>query len=965
MFSTETVNKFETPSIKENTVPKCNSVQNQRHLQLFCKDLSKINIPDECGWTPLYRTVVAGDIFSSTLLLNNGADPNIQCTMGETPLYQAVDMEKIDHIKLLLKNGANPNITNDDGLSPLHAAVYKQNINIVKILLKYGANPNLKSKLYQQTPLHIAIKNNTDPMILLLLVQFNGSLMDEDKFKKKPIDYTNSKEMQSTIEKLKFGQEKIKNDIPVHSFQTPKKRYDWTPSNVYSNTIRTQSHPKNIIIEGSNAVLQNPGNLKYTIINAKNSVSSISGSNNNTGNTKVVEAVKKDLFSSSEKTKTKTKMEKNYNCNNNYENDNKEIIDMNSINSDKYIIDVKQKNKIINLLEDKENICPNNNISFSIRNAKTGKFCSNREENSLYESRQNNNSIKTVRSLKQTNESKLSDNDKNENHNFSFSTNTFNNNYSKKKTNLSQSIKNEENDENKNNSNYNEEYNNNKKKNNKNKIKKDNINININSTNKKKIIIKSYYNKEKENYNNYSNTKKQKNSDKNYNNNKNNDGDYLYEKIIKKSITKIEIYDDENTTVNEIINKTTKKDLNEEDSITKSPNTSLYNKPKIKSKSKFNFKKSSKIINMRPSIKLQLNKSNNSVDNNTTLLPIRSTFSKKMKNDLNKNLSFHIKKVPTSGQINTDNNKKIKIKNNKTNSFSRTSVTTQSRNETSQNQNQNSLWKFYNEIITNEKTICNSLLTNNINSDIDNEFETNYKYPIYEWLKEINLHCYYSLFKEKRIFCMDKVITNLKTGKYNITKNDIQKMGILIPGHIYRIITKLEIDSGKIKENINNYLIKKKKRMSGKEINMTRNSITYCCGCCAASEHMHNYNKYKKMFNLDAWLNKIKMIKYKDNFIENGFDFFEYFILQMFSTIPVDDYIIKEELKIENDKDRDIILLRLNKDVKYIMQKTDGILGYNNSYEFGEQRNFDDNNNVYEFNTSQDEKINENECIII
>ena len=110
-------NKFETPTIKENTIPKCNSVHNQRHLQLFCKDLSKINIPDECGRTPLYHTVLAGDIFSATLLLNNGADLNIQCTMGETPLYQAVDMEKIDHIKLLLKNGADPNIKNDDGLS--------------------------------------------------------------------------------------------------------------------------------------------------------------------------------------------------------------------------------------------------------------------------------------------------------------------------------------------------------------------------------------------------------------------------------------------------------------------------------------------------------------------------------------------------------------------------------------------------------------------------------------------------------------------------------------------------------------------------------------------------------------------------------------------------------------------------------------------------------------------------------
>ena len=77
----------------------------------------------------------------------------------------------------------------------------------------------------------------------------------------------------------------------------------------------------------------------------------------------------------------------------------------------------------------------------------------------------------------------------------------------------------------------------------------------------------------------------------------------------------------------------------------------------------------------------------------------------------------------------------------------------------------------------------------------------------------------------------------------------------------------------------------------------------------------------------EKWLNKIKMIKYKENFIENGFDLFEYFILQMFSTVPVDDSVLKEELGIENDKDRDIILLRLNKDVKYIMMKAENLFG--------------------------------------
>ena len=405
MLSSEIVNDFETPSNKQNIIPKSNTVQNQKHLQIFCKDLSKINIPDECGWTPLYRTVIAGDIFSSTLLLNNGADPNIQCTMGETPLFQAVDMEKMEHVKLLLKNGANPNITNDDGLTPLHIAVIKQNIPIVKILLKYNANPNLKTKLYEQTPLHLAIKNNTDPMILLLLVQFNGSLINEDKFNKKPIDYTNSKEMQSTIEKLKFDKQnssKIK-DIP--KFQTPKKSYVFTPSNVYSNTIHSKSKSKDILIEGNNAILQNPGKLKYNIINGKNTVS-------NNENSKIA-TVKKDLFNSSEELNKNIKENNNIIIdNNNFKfsiksNKNDDNNTNNHINKDN--LNIKINN--MKFLEDKENINPNKNISFSIRNTKTAKF-GNIEENSLIESRQNNNSLKPKISKKITMESTSSEKDK-------------------------------------------------------------------------------------------------------------------------------------------------------------------------------------------------------------------------------------------------------------------------------------------------------------------------------------------------------------------------------------------------------------------------------------------------------------------------------------------------------------------------------------------------------------------------
>ena len=71
----------------------------------------KINEKDECDWTPLYRSIISGNSKASEVLLSNGTNPNIQCSMKEMTLYQAVDMEKIEHVKLLLKHGTDPNIS--------------------------------------------------------------------------------------------------------------------------------------------------------------------------------------------------------------------------------------------------------------------------------------------------------------------------------------------------------------------------------------------------------------------------------------------------------------------------------------------------------------------------------------------------------------------------------------------------------------------------------------------------------------------------------------------------------------------------------------------------------------------------------------------------------------------------------------------------------------------------------------
>ncbi len=179
------------------------------------------------------------------------------------------------------------------------------------------------------------------------------------------------------------------------------------------------------------------------------------------------------------------------------------------------------------------------------------------------------------------------------------------------------------------------------------------------------------------------------------------------------------------------------------------------------------------------------------------------------------------------------------------------------------------------------------------------------------------------------MYSFDKLINKLKNGSFALTKEDFKKIGINKPGHIYRIIIKLEMDSGSIKKEIYDSLFFNKKINNSIFTNSTdillNESVYYCVGCC---EQNNNYNSFcNKKYNIDNsklenWLNKIGQIKYINNFINNGFDILSFFILQMFSSVPIDENIIKKDLGIEKDEDIDIILLQLNKEIKNILSKS-------------------------------------------
>ena len=151
------------------------------------------NLLSSDGFTPLHLALADGAESEGTmfqldgvvrLLLDAGANPNISSADGYTPLHFATaDLsltpfgymgmaynttsvyQRLSVARLLLEYGADPNIQNDYGRTPLHHAASFGTKEIVKELLDYEADPNVPNN-NRWTPLHSA---NSDAVKQLLL----------------------------------------------------------------------------------------------------------------------------------------------------------------------------------------------------------------------------------------------------------------------------------------------------------------------------------------------------------------------------------------------------------------------------------------------------------------------------------------------------------------------------------------------------------------------------------------------------------------------------------------------------------------------------------------------------------------------------------------------------------------------------------------------------------------------------
>ena len=226
------------------------------------------------------------------------------------------------------------------------------------------------------------------------------------------------------------------------------------------------------------------------------------------------------------------------------------------------------------------------------------------------------------------------------------------------------------------------------------------------------------------------------------------------------------------------------------------------------------------------------------------------------------------------------------------------------------------------------ESLINTNSTNNIVQKINKNI-TFFK----NWLSSINLPFYYENFINNDIYNIDQLINISKTKTRQETFsfiNSIIKTNKI--GHIYRILIKIDIDTGFIDNNISNFLTPKKLPNNQYKNTHINTNTNYSDNELLISgiKNVFCTNQIEERSFIKIFFEKYNIKELCSYFINNGFDIVEYIILQMLSRFPINDYILEKDMHINDDNDRKKILIILNNEVNKIYKflKSEEYLAY-------------------------------------
>ena len=866
-------------------------------------------------------------------------------------LFSAVECNDLEKASNIMKNNPSQiDSLNDEGLSPLHIAVIKGNLKMIDLLLKNGANSNILSDKNKHTPMHLAClnQNSMTEEILQELKNYNANENIIDANNKKPFDYLKKKdsnEGESSAEKKQAVSNTntimvITNENHFDSFMTSNKEED-NKSNINStinnNTIQTPTKLEEV--NNNEYDYNNEPTITINSNNKFNTNNTINSKSDSVNRRQYTFGREEDFYKFQNKNDNNSQIN---NTNKNSNNNGKDNIENNNVNNNllQRIINADKSNNLENV-EDIDLISQT-----EIKNIE------DEPKNELIDSLENlsnsniNNKTKT-KNIKNYNSKNISNINIYQNEIPEKQNNIINNMDSLTKNNIqiSNSIL----------------------------TYTDSINVNGSTPQSKKISGHCFSNSPNSNLKDNIEDIELKLPHVNYNNINNNILSSEKEKG-KDTYNNIEINTDilnidskSNLNIDDIYKKII---LKKRDSIIKSHRACNTNINKYRQKNSdindinnINIENSS--FNSQNSFKNSENNNNKTVihntskekENNSSFKNITVIHNNNYNNyNLNGNYDTSISKNKYNKNIIDNNYNDIslittktqtkKIKTNDINGINGSNTNYKHNNEiqgeinnnisTINTKNNISEFKYADSYLNNNDKSSNYINSNdnskiNINEIINEGSSNNPKNNLSSlkyWLNSIDLINYYPNFVNNGIYNISDLIEKMKSYQTKLKYENIENnLKIRKPGHIYRILCRLEVDANLIDNKVTKFMLKNSKifnkngfYISGGFDNNDKNmhlliSHDYqCLGCCKTNKKFSNLVKN----DLKSFLKRYNLLNFYQNFYHNGFEQIEYVILQMYGGYPINDEILENCFHVYEEEQRKRILKAIVSEMKKI-----------------------------------------------
>ncbi|XP_032319426.1 ankyrin repeat domain-containing protein 7-like [Camelus ferus] len=129
-----------TRKAKDRSLIKAVQCQKEVCVTVLLEHGADPNLEDNCQNTALHYTILAGNMSVATKLLHYNANIEATDKYNFTPLLLAIRENKEEMVKILIENGANVHAVDKLQRSALMLAVYHDSADIVKLLLEKHVN---------------------------------------------------------------------------------------------------------------------------------------------------------------------------------------------------------------------------------------------------------------------------------------------------------------------------------------------------------------------------------------------------------------------------------------------------------------------------------------------------------------------------------------------------------------------------------------------------------------------------------------------------------------------------------------------------------------------------------------------------------------------------------------------------------------------------------------------------------